>query len=69
MLELLIARGAAINGAPGGWNIVNACLANGRKLGAEFIAMHGGKLDLEGAAVVGRLDLVQNFFNEERALK
>jgi len=69
LLELLIARGAAINGAPGGWNIVNGCLANGRKLGAEFIAMHGGKLDLEGAAGVGRLDLVQSFFNEDRSLK
>jgi hypothetical protein len=68
LLELLIARGAAINSAPGG-NIVNACLANGRRLGAEFIAMHGGKLDLEGAAGVGRLDLVQSFFNEDRSLK
>jgi len=69
LLELLLSRGASINGAPGGWNIVNACLANGRKLGSEFIASRGGTLDLEGAAGVGRLDLVQSFFSEDRSLK
>jgi hypothetical protein len=48
---------------------VNACLANGRKFGSEFIASRGGTLDLEGAAGVGRLDLVQSFFDEDRSLK
>jgi Ankyrin repeats (3 copies) len=69
LLELLLARGAAIDGAPGGWNIVNACLANGRKLGSEFIARRGAELDLEGAAGVGRLDLVGSYFNEDGSLK
>ena len=69
LLELLLARGASIDGAPAGWNIVNACLANGRKLGSEFIANRGAKLDLEGAAGVGRLDLVKSFFNEDGSLK
>ena len=69
LLELLLARGASIDGAPGGWNIVNACLANGRKLGSEFIASRGAKLDLEGAAGVGRLDLVKGFFNQDGSLK
>jgi hypothetical protein len=35
LLELLLASGASIDGAAGGWNIVNGCLANGRKLGSE----------------------------------
>jgi ankyrin repeat protein len=69
LLELLLAHGASVEGAPGGWNPVNACLANGRKLGAEFLANRGAKLDLEGAAGVGRLDLVKGFFNEDRSLK
>jgi ankyrin repeat protein len=68
LLELLLARGASIDGAPGGWNIVNACLANGRKLGSEFLASRGAKLDLEGAAGVGRLDLVKSFFDENGSL-
>ena len=69
LLELLLARGASIDGAPGEWNIVNACLANGRKLGSEFIASRGATLDLEGAAGVGRLNLVRSFFNEDGSLK
>jgi hypothetical protein len=69
LLELLLARGASIDGAPGGWNIVNACLANGRKLGSEFIASRGARLDLEGASGVGRLDLVESFFHEDGSLK
>jgi len=68
LVELLLARGASIDGAPGGWNIVNSCLANGRKLASEFLANRGAKLDLEGAAGVGRLDLVKSFFNEDGSL-
>ena len=69
LLELLLARGASVDGAPGGWSPVNACHANGRKLGAEFLARRGAKLDLEGAAGVGRLDLVKGFFNQDHSLK
>jgi ankyrin repeat protein len=68
LLELLLARGASVDGAPGGWNPVNACLANGRKLGAEFLANRGAKLDLEGASGVGRIELVKTFFDEEGSL-
>ena len=50
LLELLLTRGASVDGAPGGWNPVNACLANGRKVGAELLGSRGAKLDLEGAA-------------------
>ena len=39
--------------------VVNACLANGRGEGAELVAARGASLDLEGAAGVGRLDVVR----------
>jgi ankyrin repeat protein len=57
LLELLLDRGAAPDG-------VNACLGNGRPEAAEFLAQHGAPLDLEAAAGLGRLDLVQKLLNE-----
>lgn len=36
-------------------SLVVACLANGRAKAAEFLAARGGRLDLAGAAGVGRL--------------
>jgi ankyrin repeat protein len=68
LLELLLARGAAIDGPPGGGRIVNACLANGRKLASEILADKGARLDLEGAAGVGRVDLVKRFFKADGSL-
>jgi hypothetical protein len=68
LITLLLEHGATVDG-PGGRSIVNACLANGRARGAELMAGHGGRLDLEGAAGVGRLDLVSSFFNEDGSLK
>ena len=38
--------------------LVNACLANGRGRAAAYLAARGAQLDLEGAAGVGRLDIV-----------
>jgi hypothetical protein len=64
LLDVLVAHGAAIAG-PG---LVNSCLANGRKTGAEMLARRGAPLDLEGAAGVGRLDLVQNYFDDSGKL-
>lgn len=49
--------------------IVNACLANGRGAAAELLAARGAQLDLEGAAGVGRLDLVASFFDEQGRLQ
>jgi len=57
LIETLLKYGVDINADP--WPIVNGCLANGRAAAAEFLAKHGAKLDLEGAAGVGRLDLVK----------
>jgi uncharacterized protein (DUF1810 family)/ankyrin repeat protein len=59
LLRLLLARGAAIDVPPGA-SIVNACLHNGRGLAAAFLADNGASLDIEGAAGVGRLDLVRS---------
>lgn len=49
--------------------VVNACLANGRPEAASYLAHLGAHLDLEGAAGVGRLDAVKEFFDEAGSLK
>src|SRR5262245_24526482 len=49
-------------------NLVNACLANGRPQAAELLAQRGAPLDLEGAAGVGRLDVVKTFFTKDGEL-
>lgn len=69
LLETLLGAGAAVNGVPGGWNPLIAALHNGRGEAAEFLAKRGARLDLEGAAGVGRLDVVKSFFNEDGSLK
>ncbi len=72
LIDLLISRGASISrpGA-GGHNqlLVNSCLANGRAEAAEILAERGAPLDLEGAAGIGRLDIVRTFFDDEGGLR
>src|SRR5215470_12627272 len=68
LMELLINHGAIIDGPDGG-SAVNGCLHNGRGEAAEFFASRGAKLDLEGAAGVGRLDVVKSFFKSDGSLK
>ena len=68
LMELLIERGAIIDGPDGGSAVVS-CLRNGRGEAAEFLAKRGARLDLEGAAGVGRLDIVGSFFNEDGSLR
>ena len=58
LLELLLDHGATIDG-PGDGSAVHGCLANGRGEAAEFLAERGARLDLAGAAGVGRLDVVE----------
>jgi ankyrin repeat protein len=67
LMELLIERGAMLD-APDGASRVNACLHNGRGPAAEFLAGRGARLELEGAAGVGRLDIVKSFFTDDGAL-
>jgi len=61
LLQLLLDGGSSVD-APDGGSTVNFCLHNGRGLAAEFLAQRGARLDLEGAAGVGRLDIVKTFF-------
>jgi len=68
LMELLISHGAMIDGPDGG-SAVNGCLHNGRGEAAEFLVKHGARLDLEGAAGVGRLDVVRSFFDDNGNLK
>jgi ankyrin repeat protein len=68
LMELLINHGAVIDGPDGG-SAVNGCLHNGRGEAAEFFASRGARLDLEGAAGVGRLDVVKSFFDDDGSLK
>lgn len=67
-MQLLFDYGARVDRSDGG-SIVNSCLHNGRGAAAEFLASHGARLDLEGAAGVGRLDLVKSFLSERDGLR
>jgi ankyrin repeat protein len=69
LMELLLSYGAAIDGIAGQRSILIAALHNGRKEAAEFLAGRGARLDLEGAAGLGRLDIVASFFDEAGGLK
>jgi len=68
LIDVLIQHGAIIDGPDGG-SAVNGCLQNGRGEAAEFFASRGARLDLEGAAGVGRLDVVRSFFDDDGRLK
>jgi len=72
LIDIFLKHGAQIDHPEAAGNkqsIVNGCLANGRPHAAEFLARRGARLDLEGAAGVGRLDVVKEFFNRNSTLK
>ncbi|HWN93949.1 MAG TPA: ankyrin repeat domain-containing protein [Methylomirabilota bacterium] len=69
LLDILLKYGASVDGIPGGWNPLIAALHNGRGAAAAYLAKRGARLDLEGAAGVGRLDVVKSFFNKDGSLK
>jgi ankyrin repeat protein len=72
LLQTLLDHGARLEQPPIAGNkqsILVACLANGRPKAAEFLASRGAPLDLQGAAALGRLDVVKNFFDEDGGLK
>jgi hypothetical protein len=71
-MQILLDHGADIDhetSAGNRQNAVTGCLANGRGEAAVFLADRGARLDLEGAAGVGRLDVVKGFFNADGSLK
>ena len=72
LLQILLDHGADIDhetSAGNRQNAVTGCLANGRGEAAAFLADRGARLDLEGAAGVGRLDVVKGYFNADGSLK
>jgi hypothetical protein len=69
LLKILLKYGASVDGLAGGWNPLLAALHNGRGDAAAFLARGGARLDLEGAAGVGRLDVVKGFFKKDGSLK
>ena len=69
LLDILLEHGASVNGVPGGWNPLIAALHNRRGEAAAHLARHGARMDLEGAAGTGRLDLAKSFFNKDGSLK
>jgi Ankyrin repeats (3 copies) len=73
LLEMLLANGARLDhpqaGAGHPRSLVKSCLANGRVEAAAFLASRGAVLDLEGAAGLGRLDIVTSFFNGDGTLR
>jgi ankyrin repeat protein len=64
LLGLLLDHGATFEGAGRGHALIVSCLANGHHAAAVFLASRGAPLDLEGAAGVGRLDIVKSFFQD-----
>jgi ankyrin repeat protein len=69
LLRTLLKAGASVNGLKGGWNPLVAALHNGRGEAARYLGRQGARLDLEGAAGVGRLDVVKRYFSRDGCLK
>ena len=69
LLEVLLKAGACVDGAAGGWNPLVAALHNGRGDAAVYLAERGARLDLEGAAGTGRVDVVGRYVNEDGTLR
>ncbi|HEY1945970.1 MAG TPA: ankyrin repeat domain-containing protein [Bryobacteraceae bacterium] len=66
LLQKLLDHGADLKPS-----IVPACLANGRRRAAEFLASRGAQLDLRGAAGLGKLKVVKGLLPDadEQQLK
>jgi hypothetical protein len=69
LLQMLLDHGADVELQSAGnrHSLVGACLANGRPRAAGFLAGHGARLDLAGAAGIGRLDVVKQLFDDATA--
>jgi hypothetical protein len=63
LLQTLIDRGASLEKP----SLIAACLGNGRQRAAEFLATHGARIDLAGAAGLGHLDTVRTLIDRATA--
>jgi len=63
LADLLLERGARIG--PGS---IRSCLMNGCPEAADYLARRGVPVDLSEAAGIGRVDLVDNHFDQHRGL-
>jgi hypothetical protein len=69
LLDTLLRHGAAIDGPTGTWPPLSAALQNGRLAAAKFLASRGARLGLAEAAALGRIDIVQRFFDDNARLR
>lgn len=72
LMQILLNYGAAIDHPQGAGNdscAIIGCLHNDRPRAAEFLAAQGARLNLEGAAGVGQLEVVKSFFHDDKSLK
>jgi ankyrin repeat protein len=72
LMQILLDHGAEIDhttSAGKRQSAVRGCLANGRGEAAMYLAERGALLDLEAAAGIGRLDVVEGYFKEDGRLK
>ena len=67
LMALLIDRGAIIERTPG--KAIRDCFANGRGEAAAYLALRGAHIDFEGAAGIGRLDLVKTMDATQQELE
>jgi ankyrin repeat protein len=70
LLGILLDRGANLRHPSAGGNnhsLLHSCIANGQPAAARFLADLGATLDPETAAAVGRLDVLQSYFDESGA--
>src|SRR5262249_54424975 len=68
LLQTLIDHGACMeqhNTAGNDQSLTTACVANGQLKAAEFLARRGAPLNIVGAAGIGRLDVIRDFFDEK----
>lgn len=66
LLQTLLDHGASVelHSAGNRHSLVGACLANGRRKAAAFLAERGAPLDLASAAGIGRLDTVRSLIDD-----
>jgi ankyrin repeat protein len=71
LLETLLEHGAKVEqgAAADDGSAVTGCLANGQLEAASYLVSRGALLTLEGAAGIGRLDVVRTFFDDRGLLR